>query len=835
MILNISLAILLIQLQEVVCQCGYKACEKTKDNPVLNIHLVPHTHDDVGWLKTVDQYYYGANNSIQHAGIQYILDSVVGLLQGSSHRKFVYVEMAFFMRWWRQQNEEMRNIIKDLVNKGQLQFAGGGWSQNDEAATHYTAIIDNMAYGMKFLKDTFGDCSRPLVAWQIDVFGHSKEQAALFAMMGFDGVFFARIDAADRLLRKADKRLEGMWHASQSLSSAADLFYGAFYDHYSPPDGFCFDIFCDDQPIQDDQDLLDYNVDERVDTFVKLMKEEAKSFQTNHIMLTMGNDFNYENANEWFKNMDKLLKYVNMKENETNVHVLYSSPACYLYALNQADVTWSSKTDDFFPYGSPFNYWTGFYTSRPALKGYIRIANKVLQTCKQIKAVSGVGADPVALKDAIGIVQHHDAVTGTEKQHVANDYAKRLAIGIDEGQKIENDGIAQLIKINASQPSLQFEFCNNLNISICHVTETLKMFTVTAYNPLAYQVLKYIRLPVNGMHYSIKDPDDNTVKYQVVEVTKATQHVRKQRGNASHELIFPVNIPAVGFSTYTVTMDTVKNKYRNLQTRAVHAGIDDTTISNNHLSLTFDGKTGLLKSIKNMDDDIMLPVRQMFYWYSSSTGDIISDSSSSPYIFRPNGTKPFPVFDTTVNLKVFKSNLFEEVQQEFGPGLSQVIRLYKGQQHAEFEYTVGPIPFKDGLGKEIISRFDTSLKNDGIFYTDSNGRQIMKRRRNHRDTFPYINTDPVAGNYYPINTKIFIKDNNTQLTVVTDRSHGGSSIQDGSLEIMVHRRLLYYDGGEVEALNETGQFGDGLIIRGDLLVTLNPMQIKTFQVQIKRK
>lgn len=48
----------------------------------------------------------------------------------------------------------------------------------------------------------------PKIAWQIDPFGHSKEQANLFAQMGFDGLFFARIDYRDRAERKKNKELQ---------------------------------------------------------------------------------------------------------------------------------------------------------------------------------------------------------------------------------------------------------------------------------------------------------------------------------------------------------------------------------------------------------------------------------------------------------------------------------------------------------------------------------------------------------------------------------------------------------------------------------------------------
>ena len=38
---------------------------------------------------------------------------------------------------------------------------------------------------------------------------------------------------------------------------------------------------------------------------------QAKGYATNHIMVTMGSDFHYSNANTWYKNLDKLIKYVN--------------------------------------------------------------------------------------------------------------------------------------------------------------------------------------------------------------------------------------------------------------------------------------------------------------------------------------------------------------------------------------------------------------------------------------------------------------------------------------------------------------------------------------------
>ena len=71
-------------------------------------------------------------------------------------------------------------------------------------------------------------------------------------------------------------------------------------------------------------------------------------------------------------------------------------------------------------------------------------------------------------------------------------------------------------------------------------------------------------------------------------------------------------------------------------------------------------------------------------------------------------------------------------------------------------------------------------------------------------TWDLVQYEEVAGNYYPVNMGLYIKDENAQLSVLNDRSQGGASLEDGSVELMLHRRLLHDDSrGVGEPINET--------------------------------
>lgn len=93
---------------------------------------------------------------------------------------------------------------------------------------------------------------------------------------------------------------------------------------------------------------------------------------------------------------------------------------------------------------------------------------------------------------------------------------------------------------------------------------------------------------------------------------------------------------------------------------------------------------------------------------------------------------------------------------------------------------------------------------------------MLKRKKDYRPTWDLDLVEPVAGNYYPVTSKIYLNDEEKRLrlSVLVDRAQGGTSLQDGEIELMLHRRLLKDDAfGVGEALNETA-FGEGLVVRG---------------------
>lgn len=59
--------------------------------------------------------------------------------------------------------------------------------------------------------------------------------------------------------------------------------------------------------------------------------------------------------------------------------------------------------------------------------------------------------------------------SGTEKQHVANDYAKRLHMGQAECTDLMGQAISKLAARDSA--TLDFQYCEYLNISVCAATQ----------------------------------------------------------------------------------------------------------------------------------------------------------------------------------------------------------------------------------------------------------------------------------------------------------------------------------------------------------------------------
>jgi alpha-mannosidase len=892
----------------------------TKGGPVegkINVHLVPHSHDDTGWLITVDQYFVKE--------VYYIVDTVVDQLLRDPNRKFMFVEIAFFARWWDEQPESRREQARQLVAEGRLEFVNGGWCMHDEASPHYVEMVDQTTRGHQFLLKEFGLSGIPNATWQIDPFGHSNTQAWLLgAESGMQSLFWGRMDYQDRNARKPKKQLEWIWEGSESLGSSSRTFSGNLYGTGAGGYSTWMNFDGNGDQVNDNPKRHDYNIDQWVDKFVQDAMTQAADTATDHQLWACGTDFQYQNADHWYHNLDKLIHYIN--QNGT-VNAFYSTPSFYTEQKFRAGLTWEVRQqDDIFPLADDaHHYWTGYLTSRPALKQQVRRASNFMNAARQMEVLSGVTAAEVdvptvrpspevgsswtdSLEGTIAVATHHDAISGSPTQAVADDYEQRMS---ESSFEVEAGVALSLKRLLGTDVDLGHCNCNTagncLNISVCAYTTEHDHFAVVAWNPLGQNSKSYARLPVLGNSWTVHGPDGTEVPSQVAPIDNRTfelpllyvnkaglnkeqvAEAQKELSNkASHILTFPMELKAVGYGLFSATKSTKSNEVQRKQS---------TTVTNGVYTLEFDADSNEVTSLSNKEGS-KTSLNMRWGWYNSSTGGCTTEDNdgsiptlkcvswrqtgncdpngprepdndktcdtvikgspsgfceceggvrrymtgcqekdfnftcsdactakkiyygcdgqkSGAYMFRPNSSELFfPGPKAKPTLDVVEGDVVTEVYQRYSEWVSHVIRLYRDEPFVEVEWTVGPIPVNtewlqknnSKWGKEVVLQYNTEVDSKGTFYTDSNGREMVKRQYNARpSSYPdFIVSEPVAGNYYPINAMASLDDGKTEFAVLTEVTQGGASLKSGSLEFMVHRRVQQDDSrGVSEPLDET--------------------------------
>ena len=175
---------------------------KYRTTNVFNIHIIPHSHMDPGWVYTADKYY--------KLNISLSFNNILKYLTPENNRTFVICEMIYFIRWYNTElNEDSKNKIKNLINQKRIEFVLGGYIMNDQATPLYQDIMEQLRYGLQFLYEEFNYTTK--TAWYLDSFGLSSGNTHILSSLDYNFLITERIFYEEIKRMKKDKKIEFYW------------------------------------------------------------------------------------------------------------------------------------------------------------------------------------------------------------------------------------------------------------------------------------------------------------------------------------------------------------------------------------------------------------------------------------------------------------------------------------------------------------------------------------------------------------------------------------------------------------------------------------------------
>eukprot|EP00656_Telonema_subtile_P001628 TRINITY_DN10710_c0_g1_i3.p1 TRINITY_DN10710_c0_g1~~TRINITY_DN10710_c0_g1_i3.p1 ORF type:complete len:952 (-),score=172.96 TRINITY_DN10710_c0_g1_i3:18-2873(-) len=514
--------------------------------------------------------------------------------------------------------------------------------------------------------------------------------------------------------------------------------------------------------------------------------------------------------------MDRLMREVNNRAEALGIRMQYSTLSRYFKSVSVAakgGLTFPRYTGDFFPYAdNADSFWTGYYTSRPTLKGVARMAESSIRAAESLMVFARAYTDASDLKIGNGgfgalfrqlqvarrganLAQHHDGLTGTSKAPVVTDYMSKLDNAIRVADSVS---VAMQTLLLSNRWQRQPKPPGSPAVEVTELLDGTKRIAVLLHNTLGWTRTEVVQVMVTSSNVAVYDPDGSPLGH--LAQVRPGWHWDKDAGKlkaspSSFQVSFVAEVPALGMATYLVdtapatpennakpALLTVYEKCNNQAAGAskirgadpgaiVYQSMEQPIVlQNDKVSLTLSTVTGLPKTITSKTTQVPTEIDQSFLIYQTQ--------QSGAYIFRSAGdAQVLPSGCTT--LGVSRGSVTEDALIKVSGGIGLKASLDAGQAHVDLDVSVTP-----GSNQEVITRFSTQVENpNGRFYVDNAVRMIARQRN-----------PTIPASYYPMVHRASIQDQAHKLTVISSQALGVSSLSRGQLELMLHRNLAQDDG-----------------------------------------
>eukprot|EP01133_Synstelium_polycarpum_P011510 gene11510-13428_t len=618
----------------------------------------------------------------------------------------------------------------------------------------------------------------------------------MFAQFGFRGMIANRIDTNVKDELKSNQQLDFIWEGSATLGNKSRVYVHMLYDHYGYPDIY---------PVH----LTTGNWTEKKyksigNQFFELFQSVQRYYKTDVVMIPLGDDFAYDYYGDFTIN-DGLLDYLKSHASEYNIKdVRYATLSEFFELLVpklQESDTLPLFKKDFFPYITNSDEpWTGFYSTHSLFKKQVRDASSSIRTADVFYAMAMVKAKAIndtslplmsslyegmeTARRNLGIMQHHDSVTGTARSYVMKDYMNMLDVSFSNSMGTLANSLEYIINIGGQGDRASLEFSKIIDLEKLLIDETMSLVFANSLGS-NYNSHYSIRVTVQSAdtlnNLAIKNSQGSQVQFQSVPVILSPECSKGDHVPQEYIIFFIVDIPA---------------------------NSKDTMITNKLMNVHFKS-SGFINSISRSIGPSIIDVQV------DESINQYKTKKSGAYLFIPQYKLDYPQSPTRITYFMVKGALVEQLVLYFDgdcdPKSIIMHRVYKNpdtnatpltsEETVELGYSIVGDP-----NRETVFNFDTNIMSNQTFYTD-NG--LETRLRQGATTSPSI-----SYHYYPTLNLVNIKDDQYQFTVFTERSQGVAMPKDGSLEVMIHRNLLQDDWKGLTAPNRNSARVDGRLFLG---------------------